>query len=141
MKNDFNILTHIPENPENTKRLIEFKGFQSEVKYDCQESMDIINKADEKPNAHTPPPGPSYPPAGQVTQLERLAKEVNKSTTAWNSASAFESLTDQKQKEVLWKLVESENQYNDLRFAYNRIQNKPTALKFLKMLDSENILN
>ena len=34
-----------------------------------------------------------------------------------------------------------ENQYGDLWVAYNRIQNKPTVLKFLKIFDSENILN
>ena len=44
--------------------------------------------------------------------------------TTKDAASTFESLTDQQQKEVLWKLVDSANQYNDLGVAYNIIKNK-----------------
>ena len=31
LKNNFNILSHIPVDPENTKQLVDFKGFQAKV--------------------------------------------------------------------------------------------------------------
>ena len=89
----------------------------------------------------TPPTGPQPHPDGWVTRGERLAQEVNKPLTSEDAASTFESLTDQHHKAVLWNIVESENMYDDLGVAYNRIQNKPMALQFLKMFDSEKILN
>ena len=51
--------------------------------------------------------------------------------TTKDAASTFESLTDQQQKEVLWKLVDSANQYNDLGVAYNIIKNKYIDIGFV----------
>ena len=50
-------------------------------------------------------------------------------------------MTNHQLKEVLWKLIESANKYDDLGVAHKIIHNKPMALQFLKMFDSENILN
>ena len=72
LRNNFKILAQILVDPENTKQLVDFRGFQVEVKYSCRDSMDSINKADDKPTATPPPPGPSLPPAGRVTQGETL---------------------------------------------------------------------
>ena len=41
----------------------------------------------------------------------------------------------------LQNIVESKNQYYNIGVPYNRIQNNPTALQFLKMFESGNILN
>ena len=68
MKNNFNILAHIPVDLKNTKRIVEFKGFQEKVKSDCQESMDSTNKAADNPTANNPPPVPLPPPNGSFNQ-------------------------------------------------------------------------
>ena len=140
-KNNFKILARIPVDPENNKQLIGNKGFQAEIKSGFQESMDSINNTDEKPTATAPPSGWFSPPAGRITLVERISHEVKKSPTAKDISPEFESLEYQQQKEFLRKLVESENQYDDLGFEYNIIQDKPTALKVLKMFYSEIYLN
>ena len=103
--------------------------------------MDSINKVAYSITDTTPPTGPQPHPDGWVTRGERLAQEVNKLLTAEDAASTFELLTDQHHKAVLWNIVELENKDDDLGVVYNIIQNKPMALQFLKMFDSEKILN
>ena len=68
--------------------------------------MDGVNNAAKKPTNTNPNPGPSPPPTGRVTRGERIAQDVKKLPTAKDAASAFESLTNHQQKEVLWKLFD-----------------------------------
>ena len=97
--------------------------------------MDSINKADENRTVTSPPRVQSPPPSGWVALGENLAQEVNKLPTIEDAASIFESLTDQQQKEVIWKvkIEEGRENYGALIWKLGKYQRQKVEDKSVKV--------